>query len=211
MSRHLSLIPGEAWSAPQFAPPAVVLNERTQRPGELADVVPIELSGDLANRVNALAQRQGMPPALCVVIAVEAARALHEVATATGAAASEVADWLDVAAAIAPPAEFEPPAARPLRAYARALETARYKSRSVRRLELIVPDRLRARWSLAAQNAGLTVEVWITVQLAAARPGTERWEAQAAAEARTLAEWVAFQALSRRRRVSASAHASAAG
>jgi hypothetical protein len=69
---------------------------------------------------------------------------------------------------------------------------------------------VRARWSIAAQEAGLTVEAWIVAQLGRARPGVACWEARAAGEARTLSEWVALQALSRCRRSSASAQASAA-
>ena len=197
--------------APTFAPPPLSLTDRTQRPGELADVVPITLDGDVGRRTLELAEHARLPLALYVVCAVEAERALAEVARALGTATDEIAPCLDDAAADSTPPQFEPPASRPLRAYARALRYGGCKSRSGQRVELVVPDRLRARWSIAAQEAGMTVEAWIAAQLATTRRGVERWEAQAAAEARTLSEWVALQALSRCRRSSTSAQASAAG
>ena len=188
-----------------------MLSERTQRPGELADVVPIALDGDVRERVHALAQRAQLPLALYAVCAVEAERAIAEVSHMTGLAADAIALWLDDAAAQAPSAEFEPPATRPFRAYGRALMSAGYNSRPRGDLELVVPDRQRARWSVAAQGEGLTLERWVISQLIAARPGVARWEAQAAAEAQTLSEWIALQALLRCRRSSTSAHANAAG
>lgn len=174
-------------------------------------MVPIALDGDVRERVRALAQRARLPLALYALCAVEAERAIAEVSQITGLAADEIAPWLDEAAAQAPSTEFEPPASRPLRAYARALTSAGYNGRPRGNFELVVPDRQRARWSVAAQEAGLTLEGWIISQLVAARPGVEQWEAQAAAEGRTLSEWIALQALLRWRRSSTSAQANAAG
>jgi hypothetical protein len=199
MTNHLSLVLGESRSAPAFDPLPVALSERTQRPGELADLVAIQLSAELRVHVEALASRARMPLHLWAVIAVEAERALAEVAGAGSAA--ELAAAFDAAAGTAPTSEFSPMPARALRAYAAALRASAWR-RSPRQkpeLNLVVVDRLRARWSLEAQAAGLTLPTWIAARLASAEVGREHWEAQAAFEGRTLAEWAALQALKRNR------------
>jgi hypothetical protein len=211
MALHLSVVLGDGRSAPTFEPPPLLLDERTQRPGELADLVPLALDREVAARVQAVADGARLPLALYIVVAVEAQRVLTEIAVVTAIHADELARALDLAAAEASAPRFEPPASRPLRVYARALRSSGYKGRSRRELDLVVPDRLRARWSLVAQEAGLTVEAWIVDQLTLAAPGRELWEAQAASEARTLGEWIALQALRRCRRSSTSAQARASG
>jgi hypothetical protein len=209
MTLHLSVVLGDGRSAPTFAPPPLLLDERTQRPGELADFVPLALDREVAARVQALADGARLPLALYVVVAVEAQHVLTEVAAVMAIQADDLACALDLAAAETAASRFEPPASRPLCGYARALRSSGYKGHTRRELDLVVPDRLRARWSLVAQEAGLTVEAWIVAQLTLAAPGRELWEAQAASEARTLGEWIALQALRRARRSSTSAQASA--
>jgi hypothetical protein len=211
MTAHLSLVQGEARSAPPFDPPPLLLDERTQRPGELASPVVVEVPSALGVRLDSLARGARLPVPLFARIAVEAARALDELTSVLEPPDAEaVAALLDTAAE--PNASgFEPPPARALRVYARALcsggATARRGSPSD--LTLIVSDRLRARWSLAAQAEGLALEAWIASKLERARGGCERWEAQAAFDGQTLGEWVMLQALRRARRSSSSAQASA--
>lgn len=191
---HLSLIRGESRGS-TFVPRPYRLDELAQRPGELADVVPIELTPELRTHAEAIASRARLPLPLAIVLAVESELALSETAESLGIAASDLAPGLDLAAAGPAPVDLEPPPIRPLRAYAAALRTSSYKLRPGRRLELVVPDRLRARWTLAATAAGLKLEGWIAFELAGATAAREHWEARAASEGRTLAEWVSLQAL----------------
>jgi hypothetical protein len=204
MRAHLSLVRGEARGS-SFVQPPYQLDERTQRPGELADLVPIELTPDLRAHAEALASRARLPLPLAITLAVEAERALDEAATAVGVAVADLAADLDLAAMAKSPPDLDPRATRPLRAYAAALRSGGYKLRRAQRLELVVPDRLRARWTLAATEAGLSLEEWIALQLEGATSSREQWEAQAAFEARALAEWVSLQALRRSRSSSSSA------
>lgn len=204
MGTHLSLVHGEARGT-SFVPPAYRLDERAQRPGELAGVVPIELTPETCAEAEALAERGRLPLPLAIVLAVEAERTLGETAAALGVGVGDLAAYLDLAATASAPTELEPPATRPLRAYAAALRSGGYKLRRARRLELVVPDRLRARWTIAATAAGLSLEEWIAHVLATATSAREEWEAQAASEGRTLGEWVSLQALRRSRSSSSSA------
>lgn len=204
MPAPLSLVRGQARGA-SFVPSAYRLDERAQRPGELADVFAIELTPELCAHAEALAARARLPLALTIVLAVEAERAHSEIAAALGVGAGDLAADLDVAAAASAATDLDPPATRPLRAYAGALRSAGYKLRRPPRLELVVPDRLRARWTLAATESGLSLEEWLARVLATATSAHADWEAQAASEGRTLAEWVSLQALRRSRSSSSSA------
>lgn len=208
MREHLSLVRGDARAA-SFEPEPYRLGERSQRPGELADVLRIELTPERRAHSEALATRARLPLELAVVIAVEAERALQEVASALAIDPTDIAADLDAVAASSVAAEFDPVPTRPLRAYASALRSGGYRPVRKQRLELVVPDRLHASWSLAATNARVPLDEWVAARLAAATSTRERWEAQAANEGQTLAEWVSLQALRRARRSSSSAQPTA--
>jgi hypothetical protein len=199
MAVHLTLVPGEARAVPAFTPPPLELDERSQRPGELADLVVVELEPLLRERLARLAATERLPLPLFAVIAVEAARALDEIAELLGASADELAAPLDEATGAARDPDYEPRPTRALRAYARALSSGAFHGRGDGngKLTLVVPDRLRARWSLAAQDEGQALDTWIAARLATAQAGRGRWEARAAYEGRTLAEWLSLQALKR--------------
>lgn len=209
MTGHLSLVQGESRAAPAFVSPPFQLSDRAQRPGELADIVRVALSAAAAAQLVTLATRARLPLALLAVIVTEAEQGFAEAAE-IGADAEALTRALDTAAA-ADARAFDPRPARALRAYAAALRSGGERPSPSTSLELVVPDRLRARWSLAAQEAGLTLGAWISTQVERAQPGRELWEARAADEGRTLSEWLARQALLRRRRLSSSAHATASG
>lgn len=160
---------------------------------------------ELRGHAEALASRARLPLPLAIVLAVEAKRVLEEVATELRVVASALAAELDVAATVAATNDLDPPPTRPLRAYAAAVRSGGYKLRCAQRVELVVPDRLRGRWTLTATAAGLSLEQWIARVLAMATSAHEEWEAQAAFEGRTLAEWISLQALRRSRSSSSSA------
>jgi hypothetical protein len=199
MPTHLTLVPGEARAVPAFTPSPVELDQLTQRPGELADVVVVELDPLLHERLARLAAAERLPLPLFVVIAVEAARTLEEVAGLLDIPAEQLASLADAAATVVLEVDFEPRPTRALRAYARALSSGTFHAREHgnRTLTAVVPDRLRARWSLAAQDEGQSLEAWIAARLATAQAGRGSWEAGAAFEGRTLAEWLSLQALKR--------------
>jgi hypothetical protein len=132
----------------------------------------------------------GVPTALQVVIAIEAAHAFERV-SATGltcAALNRAAEVTEPARALIP---------RPaLLGYSEQLLGAGERPGPYRgELELLPPSRLLGTWRLAAFDARLELEAWITVMLDRAPAGSLRWEAAAAAHGLTLTEWVAFQAL----------------
>jgi predicted HicB family RNase H-like nuclease len=199
MTMHLTLVPGEARAVPAFTPPPIALDQLTQRPGELADLVVVELEPLLRERLATLAATERLPLPLFAVIAVEAARALDEVAELLDISADDLASLVDDAATAAQESDFEPRPTRALRAYAKALSSGAFHGRGDGNgtLTLVVPDRLRARWSLTAQDEGQSLDAWIGARLATAQAGRGRWEARAAYEGRTLAEWLSLQALKR--------------
>jgi hypothetical protein len=74
MTIHLSLVRGEARAAPAFDPPPLALNERTQRPGELAELVAVELPAAVYERVEALATEARLPLSVWAVIVLRVMR-----------------------------------------------------------------------------------------------------------------------------------------
>jgi hypothetical protein len=141
-------------------------------------------------RVALMHARSGVPAGLQAVIAIEAAHALERVlATALTSA------MLDVAA--------EPSEPRPLIPVPRLLDYAAQLRRAggplpvpAAELELLPPSRLLAAWRLAAHDAGLQLEQWLTLMLDRAPAGALRWEAAAAEAGLTLTEWVLLQPVS---------------
>lgn len=206
---RLTVIRGEARATPAFAPPPLALDDRTQRPGELADIVVVALEEAERVVLQAAAARARLPQPLFAVIAVEAARVLGELAPELGLSPTTLAAIIDESSVDAAEAAFDPRPARPLRAYARLLRSGSNWPEGSGVLTLLVADRLRARWSLAAQDEGLTLEAWIAAKLTAAPPGVELWEAHAATDGRTLCEWMTLQAVRRCRCSSKAAQASA--
>jgi hypothetical protein len=163
--------------------PTVPVGANPVRPGEMP-----------ARLVMAVALDQvwpGVPVALQVVIAIEAAHALGRV-SATGltcAAMDRLAGPTEPARALIP---------RPaLLGYAeQLLDAGEYPGPFTGELELLPPSRLLGAWRLAAFDAALELEQWMTVMLDRAPAGSLRWEAAAAAQGLTLTEWVLLQALS---------------
>jgi hypothetical protein len=199
---------GEARASSSFKPPPYRLGERAQRPGELADLLVLELDERTLEHAGALASAAALPVPLMVVIAAESERALREAATAGELDLADLVEALDAAAASASTSGFDPPPARRLRAYAAALRSGGYPKPSGR-AELVVPHRVLARWNLVAQGASLTLDAWLSGVVAGATPGRECWEAEAAGQGQTLAEWIGLQALKRARRSSSAAQARA--
>jgi len=149
------------------------------------------MPGRLVMRVVLERMRPGVPAALQVVVAVEAADILGRV-QGTGLTASV----LDDAAEAGGPSRAVLPRP-PLLGYAAQLAGAgEHTEQFAGELELLPPSRLLGRWRLAAFDAGLELEQWVSVMLGLAPAGAVRWEAAAAAEGLTLTEWVLLQALS---------------
>jgi hypothetical protein len=198
MEAHLSLVRGEGRIPPSFAPPPRLLDPGTQRPGELAGLVELDVDRALVEHLEQLAAVSGLPVALVATINVEAERVLGELSTLGLDRPSLVAD-LDAAAQLEDDATIAPRRLRALRGYAAALRSGGYRARTEADTSLVltVPDRLLACWSAAAQQNGITLETWVAGQLGRSAPGREAWEARAAYEARTLAEWATLQALRR--------------
>lgn len=147
-----------------------------------------------ARLVMAVALEQvwpGVPVALQAVIAIEAAHAFERVSAAgvTRAALDHAAEATEPARALIP---------RPaLLGYAeQLLDAAGPPVPFAGELELLPPSRLLGAWRLAAFDGALELEQWMTVMLDRAPACSLRWEAAAAAQALTLTEWVALQALS---------------
>jgi hypothetical protein len=132
----------------------------------------------------------GVPTALQVVIAIEAAHAFERV-SATGL----TCDALDRAAELTEPARALIPRPALLGYSEQLLGAGEHPGSYAGELELLPPSRLLGAWRLAAFDAAIELEQWITVMLGRAPAGSLRWEAAAAAHGLTLTEWVALQAL----------------
>lgn len=133
----------------------------------------------------------GVPTALQVVIAIEAAHALERV-SGTGLTCSA----LNSAAREPEPARTLIPRPALLGYSEQLLDAGEQPGRFEGELELLPPSRLLGTWRLAAFDAALELDQWITMMLDRAPAGCLRWEAAATARGLTLTEWVALQALS---------------
>ncbi len=133
----------------------------------------------------------GVPVALQAVIAIEAAHAFERV-SATGLTCAA----LDRAAEPTEPVRALIPRPALLGYSEQLLDAGEQPGRFVGELEMLPPSRLLGAWRLAAFDAELELEQWMTVMLDCAPADSLRWEAAAAAQGLTLTEWVALQALS---------------
>jgi hypothetical protein len=188
----LRLIPGEA-SGAEGPETSFHLDQRSRRPGLAHEEILLELDFQLRNHLSALAAADGLPPALYAVIAIEAQRALHAVASEKESVAvlERELDW----AARRPPPERS--RATRLAAYAAALRRASpapHLSVAPHPLALLVPYHTLITWELSSGADGLALSDWASKQLAGAAAGRSLWEAAAAEHGQTLAEWIGLRA-----------------
>lgn len=194
-----------------FAPPPFSLEAQPQRPGELAELIDVNLTPAEIARVAAAAAQAGLPLTLWLYIAVEAERALAEVASVLELEPDELIAAFDAAVQSCSPRGPRHVFTRRLDDYAGALvDTKPATLPAPERLSVRVPHRIAAGWAHAAAAAGRPFDCWLTTMIAAAT-GREHWEAAAAADGQTLAEWVWLQAARCARSRSTSPHATASG
>ncbi len=170
------------------------LTGRTARPTVPVGANPVRPGEMPARLVMTVALEQvwpGVPVALQVVIAIEAAYAFGRVSAAGFTCAA-----LDRAAEPAEPARALIPRPALLGYAEQLLDAGDYPGPFAGELELLPPSRLLDAWRLAAFDAELELEQWMTAMLDRAPAGSLRWEATASAQGLTLTEWVLLQALS---------------
>jgi hypothetical protein len=179
-----------------FDPPPFSLRTQAQRPGELAELIDIDVDATIVSSVQKNAAAAGLPCELAVYITIEAERALAEAVEVVGVSRAELSDFLDVAASDVRDPGPRHVLVRPLEEYARAL------TRGVGEVEVLpgplrarVPHRVAAVWAHAAAAAGIPLERWLAdIVVDAAVVDRTPWEAAAARAGRALSEWVLLQA-----------------
>jgi hypothetical protein len=209
---HLTVVAAEPEEPVRFDPAPFSLKAQPQRPGELAELVDIDMPPTVATRVRATAADSGLPAELWLYIAVEAERAVDEATSVFGIERDELVVFIEAAARIVPPRAPRHVLVRRLEEYGAALIGAgSAPPANGSGLTIRVPHRVSARWAHAAAEAGKPFDRWLEDMVVAARAGRERWEASAACDARTLAEWVLLQAARWARSRSTSPQATASG
>lgn len=181
----LSLPPEVSWGALSTSP---------FRPGELPGLHVVELSTAVRDRAVASAQLAGIPLALWIRIAVEAADAVRDAALRCHVAEADVESFLDgqVAAGGADGARLSTLATVRLRSYAKHVSggIAADAGRADERVELFLPDALAGRWEVAAAQSGRSLAVWVEDQVLQAPARCVLWEVAAARSCHSLTEWV---------------------
>jgi hypothetical protein len=197
---RLSVVSSTPAPPPEFVPEPVDLARQPWRPGELCQVVDLELPAALRERLHRAAAEQGIPVAVVVQAAVEAERVLGTVADSSSRTRAEVAVVLDDAAAPTPERGVDPPAGRRLRAYALAIFAGADAPTepTPAQFALRVPQALAAAWSLTAAAETAPFEQWIVSSLERAELTRTRWEAAAAFAGCSLESWAAVAVLGAR-------------
>jgi hypothetical protein len=197
---HLSLVSSTPAPAPEFVPCPIDLTRQPWRPGELCQVVDLQLPAGLRERLDCAAAEQGIPIAVVMQAAVEAERVIAIVAAASRRTRAQVALHLDDVAAATLQRGVDPPAIRRLRAYALAIFAGAHPPTELTPAQLVlrVPESLAAAWSLAAAAETSPFEDWIVVTLESAELNRTQWEAAAAFAGRALESWAAVAVLSAR-------------
>lgn len=194
---HLSVVSSAPAPKPEFLPEEVDLARQPWRPGELCQVVDLDLPAGLQERLDRAATRQGIPVAVVVLASVEAARVVATVSANSCKARADVEAALDGAAATLPERGVDPLPARRLRAYAQAIFAGLNapSEATPAQLALRVPQSLSAAWALAAAAEGLLLEHWVLSTLERAELAHSVWEAAAAYAGRSLESWAALTVL----------------
>jgi hypothetical protein len=194
---QLSVVSSTPAPPPEFVPDPVDLSRKPWRPGELCEVVDLQLTAGLRGRLDRAAAENGIPVAVVVQAAVEAERVLGSVAANSSRTRAEVAVILDEAAAATPERGVDPPAVRRLRSYAFAIFAGADPPTepTPAQLALRVPQSLAAVWSLAAAAESAPFQAWIVRTLERTELARTRWEAAAAYSGCALESWAAVRVL----------------
>lgn len=196
----LSLVSSSPAAPPEFVPDPIDLALQPWRPGELCEVIDLQLAADLRARLEFAAAAQGVPIAVVLIASVEAERVITNLIACSGRTRPEVAALLDASADVRPERGVDPPSVRRLRAYAFGILAGAHRplQPSPPHLAVRVPQSLTAAWSIAAARDAFTLEQWILGTLECAELNRTRWEAIAAYAGHSLESWAALSALAGR-------------
>jgi hypothetical protein len=170
-------------------PRMVPLEARPYRPGELPQRVLVRCAPELATRTANAAARAGLPLTLWVRIAVEASRVRDDLARLTSETPQIIEAGLDAVTGGPLPAAH---GCAELSHYARALRSAPSERPAENRsadCQPMVPDTIKAAWTLEAARAARTLDGWIASRLDHAPSGATAWEAEAASRGLSIGEW----------------------
>jgi uncharacterized protein (DUF1778 family) len=198
---HLSLVRGTRDRVPELAPlPRHDVDAQPQRPGELCELMYVDLGTSERDRVEVSAAKVGVPSQLWLTVAIEAARSLLQIAATVEVQPVDFAQALDEGAATLGPVQDGEAQSR-LTAYARALLSAEPRSgaRRIGRLSVRPALAVSVKWSAAAARSHQGLDSWLEDQAVQVKDARLNWEAAAASRGESLTEWMAQAALRRRR------------
>jgi len=165
----------------------MLLGPRSRRPGLAHEEIALSLDYAVAETCAIAAAREGLPTALWAVIAIESERAFRLVCDDT-----DVATARPRLNALARTRRHSSAHGTRLGAYAAALRLANKKVPVVEHsLRLLVPYHSLLSWRIAARDSGRALQDWATGILTHPPSGRGLWEAAAAEQGSTVAEWIA--------------------
>jgi hypothetical protein len=193
-ARSLTVIAGGGLGRTAAAVQVPSLDAQPFRPGELPELLVLELSDEGAASAEEAAAKAGVPIELWVRVAVEVARHIRAIGESVAIAADLVAEALATAASDTSRDRVSAVDGRRQRAYAASLRGAGPRTphrRRSRRLSLLVPDQTIAAWGMDAATAGVTLPTYVSSAVAAsATLDVIALEAASAERAMTLGEWI---------------------
>lgn len=198
MIAHLRVVTGEGLlrDAPVLRVPT--LEAQPVRPGEMPEVLLVELGAEAAARTASEVERTGVPTPLWLRLAVEAARHVFAAAARGGISPEQIIGSLDEAAA-GSAGSVRAVQSRRHCEYARLLRTASSRRRDwvmpSRYVEVAAPDALLTAWALEAAQVAVDLSEFVSARVVEAPLECVTWEAAAAEEGRSLAEWIYAQTL----------------
>ena len=171
--------------------PAIDLRTQPHRPGYVCELLELDLDDNTRRRIERTAASARVPTATVLLVALETARVVDTLAEQIGLTTDEIILRLDEAAAVPVPRGIDPPAARRLREYARALAAGEMEPEGTcaSPLTLHVPAALLGPWALRAAQEGVHLERWAAEMLVAASLDRIQWEIAAAYAGVSLEAW----------------------
>lgn len=169
------------------------LESQPFRPGEVPQLLVVDLDDALSERLEEVAADLGLPRELWLRVAVEASRLLRRAAH-LGVEPDEVIRHVEERRRAPNLTTME--AAR-YGAYARRIREGNGSGRrraQVSRLSIPIPESMVTAWSIDAAAEGLTLDEFVNARALEAPTVAASWEASSAERGQSLGEWM-FEAL----------------
>jgi hypothetical protein len=194
MKPTLRVLSGEQLGRQAVSAKLPTLESQPFRPGEVPQLLVVDLDQALAERLQEEAAELGLPRELWLRVAVEVSRLLRRAAELLGVLPNEVVRHVESRSQAPTLTTME--AAR-FDAYAKQIREGARPRRPrvpVSRLSIPIPENMVTAWSIDAAAEALTLQEFVNARALEAPRAAASWEALSAERGQSLGEWI-FEAL----------------